>query len=532
MAFTKPSKRSEQEWKAFKHYLANPVEAVKDWFGVTPDDWQGDVLNGVFKAAETLPDGTIIWGKDRVGYKAAHGVGKSTVDAWAGWIFLNGYEDCRLVATAPTIHQLTDALWPEYAKWHNKMPKRMQDEWQLSATHIRHKINPYEWFAVARTSNKPANLQGFHKESLMIQGDEASAIPENVFEVIEGTLSEAGDEGKVAKLMIGGNPNFASGELYNVFNRNLELYHGITITGDPEWFATLGIKQGEFVPGHGHVYYSKRVRPRYVATMEKKYGRDSAIFDVRVRGIFPRAADDVIIPWEWANRAPGIEGLPTFDPIADQVTLVVDPSRGGGAETALGLFRRGLPYKLWAFKNGTTSTTPVIDAVNEAILQEIIGKGLLLAEIVVDEPGIGGGVIDVLRKQGLPVRAYNGGINMKANVDSIDDFRQFVNIRSRDWWSVRRKLELGLLPLPGDLNEREILIGQLTSLKYKYQHEKILCESKDDLKDRLGKEASPDRADVIVMGTSKSIGHIGAVKELSEEDVQYGEDRPTAYMPD
>ncbi len=28
--------------------------------------------------------------------------------------------------TAPTIHQLTDALIPEYAKWHSKMPQRMQ----------------------------------------------------------------------------------------------------------------------------------------------------------------------------------------------------------------------------------------------------------------------------------------------------------------------------------------------------------------------------------------------------------------------
>ncbi len=43
MAYMKPPKRTEQEWKAFRNYLKHPVEAVKDWFKVTPDDWQGDL---------------------------------------------------------------------------------------------------------------------------------------------------------------------------------------------------------------------------------------------------------------------------------------------------------------------------------------------------------------------------------------------------------------------------------------------------------------------------------------------------------
>jgi phage terminase large subunit len=485
MGFKKPIKRTDTEWQAFKAWRTKPVEAVKTWFGVTPDDWQGDILNGMFNE------------KDRVAYKAAHGVGKTTIDAWAGWIFLNCYENCRVVATAPTIHQLTDALLPEYAKWHSKMPERMKNEWNISGQHIRHKIAPYEWFLTARTSNKPANLQGFHNENLLIQADEMSAIPDNVFEVMEGALSEAGDEGKTAKFMGGGNPNFASGELYHVFNRNNELYHAITITGDPEWFASLHIKQGDFVQGHGYIYYSPRVRPKYVKTMALKYGKDSAIFDVRVRGIFPREDDDCVIPWTWAEAARG-QPLPQFDSHADGVTIIVDPSRGGGAETAIGWFRRGICVHLRAFKNGSTSTKPVIDAVKEDVLK-IIKLQLPLTEIIVDEPGIGGAVIDRLREDNLPVKPYNGGKPMVTGVDPADDCRQFKNRRSRDWWNVRRKLELGEIPLPDD----ETLIGQLTTLKKHYtSDEKIICESKEDLKSRLGKEASPDRADVIVMGTA------------------------------
>lgn len=523
MAYSKPLARTDKEWKAYANWLTHPVEAVKDWFNVTPDDWQGDALNGLFGGGDM----------DRLAYKSAHGTGKTTLDAWAGWIFMNCYENARLVATAPTIHQLNDALWPEYAKWHANMPARMANEWIISGQHIRHKdvdiggkpkLYSKTWFATARTSNKPANLQGFHNEHLLIQGDEGSAIPDNVFEVIEGALSEAGDEGKIAKLMLGGNPNFTTGELYNAFNRNRDIYHRITITGDPEWFESLGIKDGEYHPEHGRVYLSKRVRPKYRSVMEKKYGLDSAIYDVRVRGIFPRAADDVVIPWIWAQRAMQEEIVTTFDHVADPITIVVDPSRGGGAETSIGIFRKGLPLSVEGHK--VTSTTQIVNLVHEHVLK-IVGKGCTLATIIVDEPGVGGGVIDQLRALNLPVTPYNGGWGMVKDVDPPDDCRQFANRRSRDWWHLRRLLEMNLLPLPND----ETLLGQLTSLKFKYNTvEKIVCESKEDLKARLGKEASPDRADVIVMGMAPWYTANVTHGLIRAEDIVVGGSRPS--MPD
>lgn len=518
--YSKPTKRTEQEWKAYANYLKHPVEAVKDWMGVTPDDWQGDLLTGLFTGS-----------LDRAAYKSAHGTGKTTVDAWAGWVFLNCYENCRLVATAPTIHQLKDALWPEYAKWYAHFPRRMQDEWLISAEHIRHKDvegakYSMTWFATARTSNKPANLQGFHNANLLIQGDEGSAIPDNVFEVIEGALSEAGDDGKIAKLMLGGNPNFTTGELYNAFGRNSELYHRVTITGDPDWFASLNIKNGAYHPQHGRVYLSKRVKQRYRDVMAKKYGVDSAIYDVRVRGIFPRAADDVVIPYAWAERAMTLD-VPRpemFDPIIDGVTIVVDPSRGGGASTVIGTFRKGYCLSL----NGTkvTSTTQIVNMVHEEVMK-LIALGLRLEEVIVDEPGIGGGVIDQLRAINLPVRPYNGGWPLVKDVDPSDDIRQFANRRARDWWNVRRKLEMNQLPLP----QSDELLGELTSLKYKYNgQEKIVCESKEDLKDRLGKEASPDHADVIVMGTAPWYSDLTTPGDIRPEDIIVGGNRP--QMPD
>jgi hypothetical protein len=509
VAFKKPPERTPEEWQAFKHWLANPVDAVKEWFKVTPDDWQGDLLNAIFT-------GNV----DRVAGKAAHGPGKTAVDAWAGTIFLNGYQNCRVVCTAPTFAQLHDVLFPEFSKWMGKLPKRMQDEWNISGGHIRHKRAPYDWFAVARTSNKPANLQGFHNSNIFIIADEASAITHPVFEVIEGTLSEAGEEGKIAKLLMAGNPNFNSGELHDAFYRNRDLYERFTITGDPELLGRLGLKQGEYHSEHGRVYYSKRVKAKYVNTIERKYGRDGAVFDVRVRGIFPRAADDAIIPLEWAERAT-LREQPACDPNADGVTLVVDVSRGGAAESVIGSFRRGACYHLSPHK--TSSTIALANLVHDAGLA-IKAAGLRLVEVIVDEPGVGGGVIDVLRSMNYSVRGYDGGKPLVKGVDPEEDCRMFANRRARDWWNLRRQLEQDKVPLPDD----DVMIAQLASVKFKYNpQEKIIVENKQDLKDRLGPEASPDRGDVIVMGTAPYYDSGAVHGSIELEDVQWGKNRPT-----
>lgn len=511
MAYKKPPKRTDREKAAYAHWLSHPVDAIKDWFKVTPDDWQADTLNALFGPV------------DRVAMKAAHGPGKTAIDAWAGHIFLNCYEGCRVVATAPTFAQLHDVLFPEFAKWAGRMPERMQDEWVISGGHIRHKNDPYNWFAVARTSNNPANLQGFHGAHLLLLADEASAIPTNVFEVMEGALSEAGDEGKVAKLLMGGNPNFNSGELHDAFYRNAELYHRVTITGDPDLIGSLGIKQGANHPEHGNIFYSARVKKRYVETIAKKYGREGAVFDVRVRGVFPRHSDDAIFPLEWAQRAALVE-LPNFDPRLDGFSVIVDPSRGGPAETAIGVARKGILLEIEGHR-GMTSTHAISNRVKE-VVENWQGRGLKLVEVICDLPGVGGGVIDNLRQiHNLPVRAYDGGKPLVKGVDPDDECLMFQNKRARDHWRVRRKLENGNYPIVND----EAMIAQMATIKYTYNKitEKIQVESKQDMKDRLGPEASPDRSDILVMAGAPHFQEGVTASDIKEGDIFCGVDRET-----
>lgn len=493
------------------YWRKNPNEAVKDWFKVTPDDWQGDVIQNFFCGVE-----------NRFAAKSAHGPGKTAVEAWLGWLFLHFYEDSRVVATAPTGAQLGDILWPEYAKWHGKMPNSMSRMWDVSATHIRSVIRPKLWFAVARTSNKPENLQGFHGANIFIEIDEASGVKQNVFEVVEGALTEAGEEGKVAKLFIAGNPNFTTGELFDAFGKNKDLYRRYTVTGDPKLLTELKVKQGGMQPGNGFIYHSKRVKETYRSLIERKYGLEGAVYDVRVRGMFPRQDDKAVIPLEWAERARGIE-LPHFDKMADAFTLVLDVARYGGNETVLGVFRRGIPVEPLECraKTGTKESANMVEEKRRSLL----ARGYMVENVIVDEPGVGGGVIDELRSRNIPVTPYNGGQALVKDRDPDDEVRMFMNRRARDYWVVRRKLELNQLPLPDD----DTLVAQAASIRYDYaENQKIVIESKQKLTDRLGPEASPDRIDVIVMGCAPWYSTMATNTQITDTDVTVGDDRPTA----
>jgi hypothetical protein len=53
---------------------------------------------------------------------------------------------------------------------------------------------------------------------------------------------------------------------------------------------------------------------------------------------------------------------------------------------------------------------------------------------VVDDPGVGGGVVDRLAELNLPVTPYNGG---EAPIDK----ERFVNARAEDYWTLRERFD-------------------------------------------------------------------------------------------
>jgi hypothetical protein len=196
----------------------------------------------------------------------------------------------------------------------------------------------------------------------------------------------------------------------------------------------------------------------------------------------------------------------------------------------IGVARKGFVLELTGHK-GTKTSHQVAMLAHEVIVRWKL-KGLNLTEIICDLPGVGGGTIDVLRRDyNYPVREYDGGKPLVKGVDPDDECKMFQNKRARDHWMLRRKLELGNYPIPDD----DVLKAQMASIKYRYMDgsDKIVVENKQAMKDRLGDEASPDRSDVIVMAQAPFYTDDGTTHvELTDEDIICGADRPTAQYRD
>ena len=108
--------------------------------------------------------------------------------------------------------------------------------------------------------------------------DEASGIPEVVFEVARGALSTEG-----ARILMAANPTRLTGYFYNSHHKNRDLWTRFQ-------FSCLD---------------SPRVSPAYAKEIAEEYGEDSDMYRVRVLGEFPHASEMQFMPGDIVEAAMG-----------------------------------------------------------------------------------------------------------------------------------------------------------------------------------------------------------------------------------
>lgn len=439
---------AEQQINPFDQFLIdyrnNPVRFVKEVLGVQPDDWQAEMMTAVAK------------GHRRISVRSGHGVGKSTAVSWlALWYILTRYH-AKIVITAPTSAQLYDALFAEIKRWVREMPEALQTLLEVKAERIELKEMPQENFISARTSRaeQPEALQGIHAEHVMLIADEASGIPEQVFEAAAGSMS-----GHNATTILLGNPVRSSGFFYETHNR----------LADEWWTRRVSCVD------------SPRVSEAYVKEMASRYGEESNAFRIRVLGEFPRSDDDTVIPMELLELAVQRDVAQTkFAPLV----WGLDVARFGSDKSAL------------CKRQGNTVTEPIRIWSNLDLMQltgavvaewEALTPSDRPVEILVDSIGLGAGVVDRLRELGLPAR----GINVSESPALGHTYR---NLRAELWHKAKAWLEKRDCRLPKD----ERLISELATVRYSFtSNGKIQIESKDEIRKRG--LASPDLADAFVL---------------------------------
>ena len=443
------------EWVA--RYRDDPVLFVMEVLGVDPDPWQIKFLRAIAR------------GDRKISVRSGHGVGKSTGSAWAMLWFFMTRSPVKVVVTAPTSAQLFDAMFAELKRWVGMLPLPLQELIDVKQDRVVFRAAPDEMFISARTSRaeQPEALQGIHSEHVMLVADEASGVPEQVFEAAAGSMS-----GHSAVTLLLGNPTRSSGFFYDTHNR---------LAG--EW-TTFRVSCED----------SPRVSADYVQEMKSRYGEDSNAYRIRVLGEFPRSDEDTVIPMELLDLAMNrdVEASP-YAPLV----WGLDVARFGSDRSAL-CKRRGNaviePIKTW--KNlDLMQLTGAVVAEFEALPPSDRPE-----EILVDSIGLGAGVVDRLKELNLPAR----GINVSESPAMGGTYR---NLKAELWYKAKAWLEQRDCRLPKD----ELLVAELATVRYMFtSNGKIQIESKDDIKKRG--LASPDKADAfcLTFASDAVIGMMGS----------------------
>jgi hypothetical protein len=429
--------------KFVETYRDDPVAFVREVLGAEPLSYQAEFLEAIAR------------GERRISVRSGHGTGKSTSASWAMlWFTVLRFPN-KVVVTAPTSGQLFDALFAELKRWINELPEQLKMLLTVKSDRVELTAAPSEAFISARTSRAetPEALAGVHSDNVMLVVDEASGVPEQVFEAAAGSMS-----GHSAVTIMLSNPTRSSGTFFESQTR----------LADNWWTRRWSCVD------------SPLVSDEFVEEMRQRYGEDSNAFRIRVLGEFPMADDDTVIPYHLADAARhrDIERSPEEKPV-----WALDVARFGSDSTVL-LKRAGsVVYEIMVWNGvdlmGTVGRVKAeFDALPSSKRPQVI---------LVDSIGLGAGVVDRLRELGAPVR----GVNV-AEAPSAKG--TYTNLRSELWFRVKGWLEDRGCKLPD--NDR--LIAELTSVRYRYMSSgKMAVESKDEMRKRGLK--SPDLADALCL---------------------------------
>ena len=395
--------------------------------------------------------------------QAGQGTGKDFWGAIALLWFMSCFSHPKCMATANTAKQLRNVYWAELSKimrlsrvLDTDSPNRrtiLQDlfTWQSERLFLTEKGGD-EWFAEAVTINAKAApeeqataLAGRHEKFMMIVVDEATGVPDPTFKPLEGTLT-----GVVNIVLLIFNPTKTKG--YAIESQRYD---------------------SRFIPLRWNGEESEIVNKAHIAGMEKKYGRDSNPFRIRVLGLPPLADTDTLIPWEWVDNAIERELEASSD---DPIIIGVDV--GAGGDKSVIVVRQGSVVKE-VIRKDTKDTMELVGWVG----REIDSWGARTCGI--DVIGIGHGVYCRLRELGYKVQA----VDARKAPRRPDQFKKF---RDEIWWTLRDRFEEGTISIPNDQD----LIDQLGSIKYAPESDgTVKVEGKKEMKQRG--MASPDEADAL-----------------------------------
>lgn len=497
----KPELVTGGDWARWR---ADPEAFAMENFGVRLWDKQIEIIRACFK-------------RKKVACRSGHKIGKSLTAAVLAVLWVGALPRARVVMTSSSARQVEKILWLEVRQLFAKS-KRLdaraprpdgRGRWEAMGL-PEPGLDPETGivlgdgrFVVGFTASSPERMAGTSSDQLLYIADEASGIEQEIAEAIEGNCAGGGH------ILMLSNPTRTSGWFYDAFHRARAEWQTFHVSA----LDTPNVRsKKKLIPGLA-VW-------EWVEQKRQTWGERSAIYQVRVMGNFPSQGDQSVISLALvevakergiAIREAELDGR-GYPNVPGQVCIGVDPARFGPDHTAL-VLRRGQHLLEVVKRHG-------IDSL------EIVGEVVHLAEnarrdaydskprVYIDVTGgYGAGAHDILQEEPR-VEVY--GVTASAAADAqASDEPEFANGRAQLWWGMKRFLEEGG-SIPPDCEDLE---ADLVAPEYRFDARgRILIESKDDLKKRLGR--SPDVGDAACL----------AVRE--RQDLERGPPKTESEMDD
>ena len=401
-----------------------------------------------------------------MGSKASgRGIGKSAEVSFEGMWMMTTRLGSTSIFTANTEAQLVSRTMAELGKWHtlainshwfdrNAMSLRPA-EWFKTLLEEQLKIDTGYYYLQAQlwSEEKPDAFAGVHNHNgVMLKFDEASGIPQSIFSVSEGFFTEPVLD---RYWDLYGNPRNNTGAFFESHHRFRDFWRAKQI-------------DARTVEGTDPKVYQKII---------DQYGVDSDEARIEVYGEFPNAGARQFIPMDFIEDARSRELFPDS---GAPLILAADVGRYGEDPSVI-RFRqardaRSIPAQRFLGLDTMAFADRIADAAGKYNPDAI----------VVDENGVGGGVVDRLRQLGFKVH----GVNSQG---APTDKAKYINLRAELYDLMKDWLRIGCI------DDSSTLRDDLKSPEFDFNNPKALLqvESKEKMKARG--LASPNDSDALMM---------------------------------
>lgn len=453
----------QDEWAAIYRDVGEDIFGWCELLRFDPTFYQREVL-------QDIQDGHI-----QIATVSGQGPGKTAlVTAAATWRTFRAYK-AMTVLTSPTQRQCRDVFLAECQRTMDRAHPALQRFIDVTKSKVVFG-GVRDWDIKIATATEAANIAGYHENNMTFILEEAQGIPQKIVETIEGTLTNLG-----CQMIAIGNPNTRNCAFASFFDDDSWQQHRFNTEEDAP--KLLKAKNPVHrVLGEGLVARNER--------LERKYGRESDVYRVRVQGRFPSQDPNCVISADdlWACTKTDMVSCAMERP--NLRAFGTDLAAFGGDECVVYQLQGNAIIAEWQ----KTILDPAV-AVKHSFRMQSDSHWMNPECIhVFDMGGLGAGV------RHLYYNRPGGRHHPFVSNGKARDSREYADRLTEAFFFLAELAKTRRIHIPKDAK----LIKQLSSRQYELDVKtRLVVESKKVFRKRMVSEGqsgeSPDRADALVM---------------------------------